>query len=279
MENQGLIIQNHKGRYGLPNKMNLCVGRIQAHVRGFSFLIPDDPKESDVFIKSDDLAGAMHNDRAVVRLYKHIEDGRKREGEVIRVLTRANNRIVGTYQSSTHFGFVVPDEKRLTRDVFIPKNDKGKAAEGDKVVVDITAWPEAHRNLEGRIIEVLGKKTDPGIDIISIVRKFQLPEEFPAEVIEASEKISLNISKEEYSQRMDLRDMPMVTIDGADAKDLDDAVTLDILPNGNHYLGVHIADVGYYVPEGSVLDKEALRRATSIYLVDRVIPMLPPRPV
>jgi len=277
MEDQGQIVRNRKGRYGLPHKMNLCVGRIQAHIKGFAFLIPDDPKETDVFIKSDDLAGAMHNDRAIVQLYKHLEDGRKREGEVIRVLVRANNQVVGTYQSSRSFGFVVPDEKRLTGDIFIPKTERGGATEGDKVVVEITAWPSPHRNAEGRVKEVLGKKTDPGIDILSIVRKYQLPEEFPAPVIASSEKISLHISEEEYSKRRDLRDMPMVTIDGEDAKDLDDAVTLEVLSNGNYYLGVHIADVGYYVQEGSVLDKEALARGTSVYLVDRVIPMLPPR--
>ena len=276
MEERGQIIQNRKGRYGLPQKMNLSVGRIQGHAKGFAFLIPDDPNESDVFIKSDDLAGAMHNDRAIVRLYKHLEDGRKREGEVIRVLTRANTQVVGTYQSSRNFGFVVPDEKRLTMDIFIPENERGGATAGDKVVVEITAWPTQRHNSEGRVVEVLGHKTDPGTDILSIVRKYQLPEEFPTEVMRAAEKVPLQIKEEEYSQRRDLRALPMVTIDGEDAKDLDDAVTLEVLQSGNYLLGVHIADVGYYVQEGSELDQEALRRGTSVYLVDRVIPMLPP---
>lgn len=277
MEERGQIVLNRKGRYGLPQKMNLSVGRIQGHTKGFAFLIPDDPFEQDVYIKNEDLGGAMHNDRVIVRLYRHLEDGRKREGEVIRILARANEKVVGTYESSRYFGFVVPDEKRLGQDIFIPKNEDGGAVEGDKVVVLLTRWPEPRRNPEGRIIEVLGHKSDPGTDILSIVRKYQLPEAFPEEVMEAAEQIPQTIREGEYSARRDLRDLPIVTIDGEDAKDLDDAVSLELLPNGNYYLGVHIADVGYYVKEGSILDREALRRATSVYLVDRVIPMLPPR--
>ncbi len=277
MTARGEIIQNRKGRYGIPQRMNLTAGRIQAHAKGFAFLIPDDPNEQDVYISKEDLNGAMHNDRVIVRPYKHLEERRKREGEVIRILTRANEQVVGTYESSRYFGFVIPDDKRLGQDIFIPKSETGGAIDGDKVVVQITRWPEARRNPEGRIIEVLGQKSDPGTDILSIVRKYQLPEGFPEEVRQAAERIPLTVSPEEYARRRDLRDLPMVTIDGEDAKDLDDAVSLEILPNGNYYLGVHIADVGYYVPEGSALDKEAFRRGTSVYLVDRVIPMLPPR--
>lgn len=277
LEERGQIIQNRKGRYGLPGKMNLAVGRVQGHAKGFAFLICDDPNEPDVFIKNDDLGGAMHNDRVIVRLYKHLEDGRKREGEVIRVLTRANNQIVGTFKSGSYFDFVIPDENRLPMDILIPPEQKGGAAEHDKVVVEITAWPVPRHNPEGRVIEVLGHKDELGTDILSIVRKYQLPEQFPAGVMKAVQNIPLQIKEEEYAQRLDLRALPMVTIDGEDAKDLDDAVSLEILPEGNYILGVHIADVGYYVHEGGVLDKEALRRATSVYLVDRVIPMLPPR--
>lgn len=277
LEQEGEIILNRKGRYGLPKRMNLSVGRIQGNAKGFAFLIPDDPQEQDVFIKNEELNGAMHNDRVIVRLHRHLQDGRKREGEVIRILKRANERIVGTYESSRHFGFVVPDDKRLFHDIFIPKNETADAKDGDKTVVEITHWPEARRNPEGRVIEVLGHKNDPGTDILSIVRKYQLPEAFPENVQWEAEGIALEISPQEYANRRDLRDLPMVTIDGEDARDLDDAVTLKILDNGHYYLGVHIADVGYYVTEGSNLDKEALNRATSVYLVDRVIPMLPPR--
>lgn len=276
MTERGEIILNRKGKYGLPSKMNLVVGRIQAHAKGFAFLIPDDANEPDVFIKNEDLSGAMHNDRVIVRPYKNLDERRKREGEVIRILYRANERIVGTYESSRYFGFVVPDEKRLGQDIFIPKNEVNGATEGDKVVVEVTSWPEPRRNPEGKIIEVIGHKNDPGTDILSIVRKFQLPEEFPSEVMQEARQVPQTVSPEEVAKRRDLRNLQMVTIDGEDAKDLDDAVTLELLANGNYYLGVHIADIGHYVEEDSILDQEALRRGTSVYLVDRVIPMLPP---
>lgn len=277
MEANGAVILNRKGRYGLPQKMNLRVGRLQGNAKGFAFLIPDDPQEQDVFIPKEDLNGAMHNDRVVARLYRHLEDGRRREGQIIRVLKRANEQVVGTFESSRNFGFVIPDDKRIGHDIFIPKEETAGAKDHEKVVVKITRWPEPRRNPEGTVVEVLGHKNAPGTDVLSIVRKFQLPEAFPPEVLRAADKIPLKIEEEEYANRKDLRELRMVTIDGEDAKDLDDAVSLEILENGNYYLGVHIADVGYYVKEGSVLDKEALKRATSVYLVDRVIPMLPQR--
>lgn len=276
LEEEGKVVRNRKGRYGLPQKMNLVVGRLQGSPKGFAFLLPDDVQEQDVFVSNENLNGAMHNDRVILRLHRHLEDGRKREGEVIRILQRANKQVVGTYESSRYFGFVIPDNKRLGYDFFIPKSEAGGASAGDKVVLEITGYPEPRRNPEGRIIEVLGQKNDPGIDILSIVRKYQLPEDFPPEVLADAAKIPASVSPAECEGRRDLRDLPMVTIDGEDARDLDDAVTLELLPNGNYYLGVHIADVGYYVKEGSLLDQEALKRATSVYLVDRVIPMLPP---
>ena len=277
LEEEGKIVLNRKGRYGLPQKMNLVAGRLQGSPKGFAFLIPDDPAEQDVYVKNEDLNGAMHNDRVIVRLYRHLEENRKREGEVIRILKRANQQVVGTFESSRNFGFVTPDEKRLGYDIFIPKNEAGGAKTGDKVVVEITAWPEPRRNPEGRVLEVLGQKDQPGIDILSIVRKYHLPEAFPEEVLKEAAKIPAVVREEDKKGRRDLRHLPMVTIDGEDAKDLDDAVSLEILANGHYYLGVHIADVSYYVKEGSLLDEEALKRATSVYLVDRVIPMLPPQ--
>jgi ribonuclease R len=178
LEEEGKIVLNRKERYGLPQKMNLAVGRLQGSSKGFAFLIPDDPQEQDVYVKNEDLNGAMHNDRVIVRLYRHLEDGRKREGEVIRILKRANQQVVGTYESSRYFGFVVPDDKRLGYDIFIPKNETGGAQTGDKVVIEMISWPEPRRNPEGKVIEVLGHKSQPGIDILSIVRKYQLPEVF-----------------------------------------------------------------------------------------------------
>ncbi|MCR4441656.1 MAG: ribonuclease R [Peptococcaceae bacterium] len=277
MEKQGDIVKNRRGRYGLPQKMNLRVGRIQGNRKGFAFLVPDDPGEQDVFILSEDLNGAMHNDRVVVRLYRHLANGRKSEGKVIRILKRANERVVGTYERNGSLGFVVPDDRRLGHDIFVTREDAGSARDNDKVVVEITRWPGPRRSPEGRIIEILGQKGDPVADVLSIIRKYQLPEVFPAEVLKEAEKIPLVIGNKEHAGRRDLRGLAMVTIDGEDAKDLDDAVSLERLPGGNYRLGVHIADVGYYVREGSLLDQEALKRGTSVYLVDRVIPMLPPR--
>jgi len=276
LEEEGKVVCNRKGRYGLPQKMNLVAGRMQGSPKGFAFLIPDDHVEQDVYVKNEGLNGAMHNDRVIVRLYSNLEDNRKREGEVIRILKRANQQVVGTYESSRNFGFVTPDEKRLGHDIFIPKNEVGRAKTGDKVVVEITNWPEPRRNPEGRVLEVLGQKDKPGIDILSIVRKYHLPEVFPEEVLKEAALIPATVREKDKKGRRDLRHLPLVTIDGEDAKDLDDAVSLEMLGNGNYYLGVHIADVGYYVQEGSLIDQEALKRATSVYLVDRVIPMLPP---
>lgn len=277
LEEEGKVVLNRKGRYGLPQKMNLVAGRLQGSPKGFAFLIPDDAQEQDVYVKNEDLNGAMHNDRVIVRLHRYLEGSRKREGEVIRILKRANQQVVGTYESSRNFGFVTPDEKRLGYDFFIPKQETGGAKTGDKVVIEITNWPESRRNPEGRVIEVLGQKEKPGIDILSIVRKYHLPETFPEEVLAEAERIPDKVTEGDKNGRRDLRHLLLVTIDGEDAKDLDDAVSLEKLANGNYYLGVHIADVGYYVQEGSLLDEEALKRATSVYLVDRVIPMLPPQ--
>ena len=277
LEQQGEIVLNRKGRYGLARKMNLRAGRLERNPRGFAFLITDDPAEPDVFILGEDLNGAMHNDRVIVQLYRHLSDGRKREGKVIRVLKRANEQIVGTFERSRHFAFVTADDKRLGYDIFIPGDETGGARDGDKVVIKMTAWPAPRRNPEGKVIVVLGHKDEPGTDILSIVHKYQLPSEFPVKVMKEAGKIAETIDPVEINKRKDLRRLRIVTIDGEDAKDLDDAVSLELLPSGNYYLGVHIADVGHYVQEGSPLDKEAARRATSVYLVDRVIPMLPPR--
>lgn len=280
LEQEGEIILTRKKRYGITEKMDLFVGRIAGHAKGFGFLIPErapaSHKGGDVFISAKDLNGAMHNDKVIVRLIPTMDFRGRPEGEVIRILTRENELCVGTLEKSPNFGFVVPDDKRVAQDIFIPTEKMNGAEQRDKVVVKITSWPEGRRNPEGEIVEILGKKDEPGIDILSIVRKHNLPEEFPWEVIDAAQRATQFPISEEASNRADLRAYPMVTMDGADAKDLDDAVSLEMMDNGNYYLGVHIADVGFYVKEGSALDKEALERGTSVYLVDRVIPMLPP---
>ncbi|MDU4960989.1 MAG: ribonuclease R [Sporomusaceae bacterium] len=272
------VIKTRYDKYGLPDKMNLAVGRLTIHSKGFGFLLPENPEEEDVFIAPDDLLNAMHNDRVVVRLHnKHARADRRREGEVIRIVSRANSRIVGVYESSRHFGFVIPDDKRIRQDIFIPQHETAQAKNGDRVVAEITVWPEKQKSAAGRIIEVLGRPGDKGIEVLALLKRHQLAVEFPEPVEQAAAKVPDKIHPDDLTDRRDLRRLPLVTIDGEDAKDLDDAVFVERLDNGNHRLGVHIADVSYYVREDSSLDREARERGTSVYLVDRVLPMLPPR--
>ena len=276
MEEEGLIIKTKKKKYGVPERMNLVVGRLQSNKKGFGFIISDvGIVGSDVYVSSEDLNGAMHNDRVIARMTKRSEEGLRNEGEIIRIIKRGNEKIVGTFESSRNFGFVVPDDQKISQDIFIPRSETMGAREGYKVVVEITQYPESRRNPEGRIIEILGHMDDVGIDILSIIRKHDLPQEFPPEVSNQAKNIPDTIRKEDIKGRKDLRDRKIFTIDGEDAKDLDDAVSIEKLSNGNYLLAVHIADVSYYVFENTPIDKEAFERGNSIYLVDRVIPMLP----
>ncbi|MCY6483142.1 ribonuclease R [Clostridium aestuarii] len=274
MEVEGSIIKTRTNHYGIPEKMGLITGKLQVHQRGFGFVIPDE-EIADVFINSSFMNGAMHGDRVVAKITRGEKNGKKCEGEIIRILERANKTIIGVYEASKNFGFVISEDKKITQDIFVSKTDKNGAKEGDIVIVEIVEWPGKRRNPEGKVIEILGKKGEKGIDILTIIKKHKLPEQFPPKVEMFAEKIPDHIMEEECKKREDLREIKMVTIDGADAKDLDDAVSIDRLPNGNYYLGVHIADVSHYVRENNPLDKEALKRATSVYLIDRVIPMLP----
>ena len=275
MENEGYTIKTRKKRYGLPERMNLVVGRLQGSKKGFGFLICDNPDIRDLYISVENLNGAMHNDRVIARIAKGSIGAIKSEGEIIRILRRANEKIVGTFETNKSFGFVVPDDARIYQDIFISKEDFEGAKDGHKVVVQITRWPEGRRNPEGKVIEILGHRSDAGTDILSIIRGHNLPEEFPAEAENQASRIPDEVRYEASSSRKDLRDRKIVTMDGEDAKDLDDAVSLEVLPNNNYFLGVHIADVSQYVFENSPLDNEALKRGTSVYLIDRVIPMLP----
>jgi ribonuclease R len=275
MEKDGLVVKNRKGRYGLPERMNLVVGHLEGNPKGYAFLIPDNPEMEDIYIGLENLNGAVHGDRVIVRpLYKP-SSGRL-EGEVVRILKRASTRIVGTIECGKQFAFVTPDDKRFYFDVFVPKGDTAGAKSGQKVVVSITRWPEGRRNPEGRVTEILGYEDEPGIDVLAVIKKYNLPLEFPEKVLRQAEQIPEEITDEELKGRLDLRNEKIVTIDGEDAKDLDDAVSVKKIPGG-YRLGVHIADVSYYVKEDTPLDKEARKRGCSVYLVDRVIPMLPPK--
>ncbi len=274
MEIDGDIVKTKTEYYGIPENMGLVVGKFQGHQRGFGFVVAE-VERPDVFIPADNVNGAMNGDKVLAKVLKEENKGKRCEGEIVKVLERSNKTIIGIYQDSSNFGFVVADDKRIAQDIFIPKSERSGAKTGQIVIAEITQWPEQRRNPEGKIIEILGNKGDTGIDILSIIKKHKLPEEFPPNVEAYAENIDEVIPKEEYTRRTDLRDLRMVTIDGEDAKDLDDAVSIEVLSNGNYRLGVHIADVSHYVKEKNPLDKEAFKRATSVYLIDRVIPMLP----
>lgn len=277
MEDDGLIIKTKKGKYALPEFFGIYVGKLQIAQRGFGFVLVENVTMMDIFIPASCLFGAMNGDKVMVKLTKMGGTQSKSEGEVIKVIERAFINIVGTYQESKSFGFVIADDPKIKTDIFISKSHTLGSKEGDKVVVKITKYAEERRNPEGKIIEILGQMGTPGVDILSVIRSYNLPEAFNHRTLEEADAISLEISEDEIKMRDDFREERVFTIDGKDAKDLDDAVHIRILDNGHYELGVHIADVSYYVKEHSKLDKEALKRATSVYLLNRVIPMLPER--
>lgn len=279
LEQEGQIILTRNGRYGVPDRMGLVKGRLQVHAKGFAFLISGEPDHPDVYVHANDLKSAMNGDIVLVRVNARGTSGGKLEGEVVRIVSRSITQIVGVFQHNNSYGFVIPDDKRVHRDIFVPMESFLGAVDGDKVVAKIVSYPEGRTAAVGEIIEILGHKDDPGVDILSIIRKHQLPEAFPVDVMAEAAAAPDVIAEEEIVKqgRRDLRSKIIVTIDGEDAKDLDDAVHVERLENGNLKLGVHIADVGYYVRENSQLDQEAYNRGCSVYLVDRVIPMLPHR--
>lgn len=271
----GKIIITKKGKYAVPEQLHMITGTFEGNEKGFGFLIQDEPEKRDVFIPAEFTNGAMHKDKILCRMMKEETTGRRAEAEVVKILQRGSKEIIGTFEESQNFGFVIPDEKKYAQDIFVPKALKNGAVSGHKVVVQITTWPQGKRNPEGRVKEILGHINDPGTDIMAIIRQFGLPTEFPEEVMRQIQSIPEEVKEDDKGNREDLRDLTMVTIDGEDAKDLDDAVSLEKLENGKYRLGVHIADVTHYVREHTPLDEEAFTRGTSVYLVDRVIPMIP----
>ena len=276
MEKEGLLARDESDKLGLAQRMGVITGKIEIHDRGFGFLIPDIEGIKDLFIAKTNLMGAMNGDRVVAKIIKEGRNGKRTEGIIINIVERVNKNIVGIYEDNKSFGFVLPEDKRIQHDIFISKKDRNGAKKGQIVMVEITRWPDGKRkNPEGKVVEILGRPGDKGIDIDIIIRKYNLPEDFPPSVLNSALDIEDFITEDEIKGRLDLRNVKMVTIDGEDAKDLDDAVSIERLENGNFKLGVHIADVTHYVKERSVIDKEAFKRATSVYLIDRVIPMLP----
>jgi len=292
LENGGEIVRIRKNRYVLPSEADLVTGKLSIHQAGYGFLVPEKAGEPDVFIAAENTGTAMAGDRVVARISRDVPPRRAKvragqafkprsEGRVIRILERARDTIVGTLQHSRNFYYVVPDDPRLVHDVYVqvpPREKLPKApTRGDKVVVRLEAWESRHVNPEGDIIEVLGAATAPGIDMLSIVRKYDLPTAFPKSVIDEANRIPQSVEQRMVDGREDLRDQFIVTIDPDDARDFDDAIDVEKIDNEGWRLGVHIADVSAYVTPDSALDREARRRGNSVYLPDRVIPMLPER--
>lgn len=272
---EGHIFETRKGKLAAPKDLQMAIGSFIGHARGFGFVTPDEGGE-DVFIPASETMGAMQKDKVLYKVLHKAEKGKKADGVIVKILERGMQRIVGTFEASNKgFGFVVADDKKVAKDIFISKDHTKGAVSGHKVVVEITDYGEERRNPEGKVVEILGHVNDPGVDILSVIRRYELAVEFPDEVYAEIEHLETEVKEEDKVGREDLRDWLTITIDGEDAKDLDDAVTMKKLGNGNYELGVHIADVSHYVREYTELDQEAYRRATSVYLVDRVIPMLP----
>ena len=268
----GTIGVSKKGKYMKPDNVAL-VGTFESTSRGFGFVVVDG-QDDDIFVKASDTKDAFYHDKVKVVITAQKNGDRRREGKIIEILDHEVKTLVGTYQKNKNFGFVVPDNQKIGCDIFVSKEHEIGAVTGSKVVVKISSYGSARKNPEGKIIEVIGHMDDPGTDILSIVKAYDLPEEFPDSVKKELKGIPDEVDGNDIAGRTDLRDVDMVTIDGEDSKDLDDAVSLT-KENDIYHLGVHIADVSHYVKEDSPLDKEALKRGTSVYLVDRVIPMIP----
>jgi ribonuclease R len=273
----GRIMQVRHSLYVLPRRLGFSVGRLQMNERGFGFLVPIDPAEPDFYVAGEDTATAFHGDLVLARL-KEQRSGRQRDsrlrGEVVKVLQRKRRQLVGTLRKTPMFYYVLPDETKIPHDICVPAPE-GTPPLGQKVVVELKEWPDRRKPPEGVITEVLGAPDAPGVDLVSIIRKHDLPTSFPEAVEQEAAEIPALIPPSEIAMREDFRKIFTLTIDPDDAKDFDDALSYRILPNGDFEIYIHIADVSHYVRTGSALDIEARARGNSVYLVDRVIPMLP----
>ena len=274
----GDLIQIRGQRFGLPEKMDLYVGRLQTHQAGYGFVSPERPLDSgagDIYIATTHLNEAMHGDRVVVRI-ERIKDGGRAEGRIIRILERANSSIVGRYDRDDNgMGYVAPFDRRVLMDIVVPAGQEGGASPGEMVIVELTRWPTATRGAIGHVTEVLGDIDAPGVDTEIIIRKFGIPDAHSAETVAEAVRLGTSIADRDLRGRTDFRDLPTVTIDGEHARDFDDAITIAKLSNGHFWLGVHIADVSHYVQEGSALDREAYERGTSVYFPERAVHMFP----
>src|SRR5436190_15006383 len=273
----GHLVQTRGNHFGLPDRMNLVVGRVQTHPRGFGFVIPDKPVDGvsgDIFIAGANLNQAMHGDRVVARIEQRRDD--RAEGRIVRILERGSKTIVGRVEvDDTGTGYLVPFDRRLIMDVMVPNEDRQEAKPGDMVVAEITRFPTPTRSALGRVLEVLGDIEEPGVDTEIIIRKFGITDQHSLDAVEEAKRLGGAVKEQDVKGRTDFRPLTTVTIDGEHARDFDDAITIEKLANGNYWLGVHIADVAHYVPEGSALDEEAYERSTSVYFPERAVHMFP----
>lgn len=269
----GDVFEYDKGRFASTTSLGMVKGKLIGHNRGFGF-VSRGPKEEDVFIPAKFMNGALNNDIVLVDIIKDdVEDGFSEEGKVVKVISRGTDQVVGTYQKCKNFGWVLPDDNKFNKDIFIPAGKSRNAKDGDTVVVTITSYG-GQKKPEGFVNEIIGDKTAPGNDVLSLMRQYKIYEEFPKDVMDYALSIPQTVSENAKKNRKDFTKLTTFTIDGEDSKDFDDAVSLTI-EDGIYNLGVHIADVGHYVPKDGVLDKEAFKRGTSVYFCDRVVPMLP----
>lgn len=275
LESEYKIQSTKKGKYMLVDSNLYKTGSLLLNQKGFGFVkVPDN--DDEIFISSNNINNALNGDEVLIKIIDTESNNvQHQEGKIIKILKHEKDTLVGTFQNSRNFAFVVPDDKKFGTDIFISKKDFGRARNNQKVLVKITKYAQNGRKAEGKVIEVLGNKDEAGVDMLSLVKEYNLPYEFPEPVLKEAQSLDINITKKELEKRLDLRDKELFTIDGEDAKDLDDAVCVEKNNEGNYILGVHIADVSNYVHENSQLDKEAIIRGTSVYMMDRVIPMLP----
>lgn len=275
LEKEYKIQKNRKNKYSIIDEKKYIKGTYRGNEKGYGFVIPENEEMEDIFIPRGNNYNALNEDIVVTEIVKESEDSKRKEGKIVSIVKHEKDKVVGLFVKSKNFGFVIPDDKKFGGDIFISKSNFAKAKNNQKVVVKLTKYPEKNKKAEGKIIEIIGGIDEAGVDMLSLVKEYDLPYEFPQGVIEEAKAKGNKVDKKDIPNRVDLRDETIFTIDGEDAKDLDDAVRVYKNNDGNYMLDVHIADVSYYVTENSLLDKEAIIRGTSIYMLDRVIPMLP----
>ena len=273
----GVFIRPERGKFRLKELKTFVIGKVDMTADGSAFIVPDDEFEKDIFVGPRKLRNALHGDKVKVYVFAKKASGRKNEGEVVEIITRAKTDFIGVAKISERFAFIIPDDRKMLHDIFVPLGELNGAKNGQKVQVSITDWPEGAKNPIGKIINVLGTQGENNTEMNAILAQYGFPLSFPAAVEQEANEIPETVSEDEIKGRKDFRNTVTFTIDPADAKDFDDAISFKKLPNGNYEIGVHIADVSHYVKPKTNLDKEAYERATSVYLVDRVIPMLPER--